>query len=152
MAWISSSVNPLAIRSITVPVRAPERNSCMARTMLAWSRPARRGTGEATRGEAGWHPEHEAAPGGGGSADTTAAPTDRQAMAAATARRTAYTIWMPWFFSGNVRMRLPVAAAIAFSTAGAATQIVGSPTPPQDPPDGMMIDSTLGIWAIRIES
>src|SRR4029450_9933378 len=32
------------------------------------------------------------------------------------------TIWTPWFFSGNVRMSLPVAAAKAFSTAGAATQ------------------------------
>ena len=35
----------------------------------------------------------------------------------------------------------------------AATQIVGSPTPPhaEVPPDGMMIDSTLGISAMRIE-
>ena len=49
-------------------------------------------------------------------------------------------------------MRLPVAAKYAFSTAGAATQIVGSPTPPQNPPDGMMIDSTFGICAMRIES
>jgi len=48
-------------------------------------------------------------------------------------------------------MRLPVAAKIALSTAGAATQIVGSPTPPQKPPDGMMIDSTFGISAMRIE-
>jgi putative transposase len=63
-----------------------------------------------------------------------------------------YTSVMPWFFSGTVRMRLPVAAKNAFRTAGAATQIVGSPTPPQNPPDGMMIDSTFGIWAIRIES
>ena len=36
---------------------------------------------------------------------------------------------MLWFFSGNERIRLPVAAKIALSTAGAATQIVGSPTP-----------------------
>src|SRR5215470_12539894 len=64
----------------------------------------------------------------------------------------AYTSVMPWFLSGNVRMRLPVAAENAFRTAGAATQMVGSPTPPQNPPDGMMIDSTFGIWAIRIES
>ena len=40
------------------------------------------------------------------------------------------------FASGRSRMRLPVAAKIAFSTAGAATAIVGSPTPPQKPPDG----------------
>jgi len=65
---------------------------------------------------------------------------------------TDYTIWTPWFFSGNVRIRLPVAAKNALRTAGAATQIVGSPTPPQNPPDGMMIDSTFGICAIRIES
>ena len=42
-------------------------------------------------------------------------------------------------------MRLPVAAKIAFSTAGAATAMVGSPTPPQNPPDAMMMDSTFGI-------
>ena len=38
-----------------------------------------------------------------------------------------------------------VAAAKAFSTAGAATQIVGSPTPPQNPPDGITMLSTGGI-------
>src|SRR5215467_8529754 len=64
----------------------------------------------------------------------------------------AYTSWMPWFFNGTERRRLPVALKNAFSTAGAATQIVGSPTPPQTSPEGMMIDSTLGICAIRIES
>src|SRR5262245_61389581 len=63
-----------------------------------------------------------------------------------------YTIVRPWFLSGNVRMRLPVAAKYALSTAGAATQIVSSPTPPQNPPDGMTIDSTLGICAMRMES
>src|SRR5882724_277186 len=53
-------------------------------------------------------------------------------------------IWMLWFFSGNERMRWPVALKYALSTAGAATQIVGSPTPPHGslPPDSMMIDST----------
>jgi hypothetical protein len=34
----------------------------------------------------------------------------------------------------------------------AATQIVGSPTPPQKPPDGISIVSTFGIWAMRIMS
>ena len=65
----------------------------------------------------------------------------------------AYTSSMPWFFSGIERMRLPVALKNALSTAGAATQIVGSPTPPHgpSPPDWMMIDSTFGIWPIRIE-
>src|SRR6266404_5839433 len=33
-----------------------------------------------------------------------------------------HAICMLWFFSGNERMRLPVAAKIALSTAGAATQ------------------------------
>src|SRR4051812_46958464 len=62
-----------------------------------------------------------------------------------------HTISIPWFFSGTVRMRLPVALKNAFSTAGAATQMVGSPTPPQKPPEGMTIDSTFGICAMRIE-
>lgn len=52
------------------------------------------------------------------------------------------------FFSGRSRMRLPVAAKIALSTAGAATAMVGSPTPPQNPPDGMVMVSTLGISSI----
>jgi hypothetical protein len=62
-----------------------------------------------------------------------------------------YAKAMFWSFSGTERIRFPVAAKYAFSTAGAATQIVGSPTPPQNPPLGMMIDSTFGISAIRIE-
>ncbi len=35
------------------------------------------------------------------------------------------------FFSGRLRTGLPVAAAMAFITLGATTQMVGSPTPPQ---------------------
>ena len=53
MAWISSSVNPLAMRSITVPARCPERKSCMALTIAARSSPASRGTGDVTRADAG---------------------------------------------------------------------------------------------------
>jgi hypothetical protein len=56
-----------------------------------------------------------------------------------------------WSLSGTERILFPVAAKQALSTAGAAMQIVGSPTPPQKPPLGMMIDSTLGISLIRIE-
>ena len=52
---------------------------------------------------------------------------------------------MFWFLSGNERMRWPVALKKAFSTAGAATQIVGSPTPPQKPPLGITMDLILGI-------
>src|SRR5262249_8712914 len=71
----------------------------------------------------------------------------------AAAPHVSHALWMLWFFSGNERMRWPVALKNALSTAGAATQIVGSPTPPQGslPPDGMRIDSTLGISAMRIE-
>ena len=47
-------------------------------------------------------------------------------------------------------MRWPVAAKIALSTAGAATAIVGSPTPPQKPPEGITMVSTLGMSAMRI--
>lgn len=71
--------------------------------------------------------------------------------AAARILSTSQTRVMPWFFSGKLRMRFPVARKNAFSTAGAATQIVGSPTPPQNPPEGITIDSTLGICAMRIE-
>jgi hypothetical protein len=66
-------------------------------------------------------------------------------------RRFVHASVMFWFFSGNDRMRLPVAAKIALSTAGAATKIVGSPTPPQNPPDGMIMHSTFGISLMRIE-
>src|SRR5207237_3937817 len=72
IAWISSSVKPLAMRSMTVPARCPERNSCIALTIAARSCPASRGTGDATRDEAGGQPEHDAAP-AGGSADAVAA-------------------------------------------------------------------------------
>ena len=56
------------------------------------------------------------------------------------------------FFSGSVRTGLPVAAWIALSTAGATTQIVGSPTPPQNPPELTITVSTLGISASRMIS
>ena len=65
-------------------------------------------------------------------------------------RRFVHASVMFWFFSGNDRMRLPVAAKIALSTAGAATKIVGSPTPPQNPPDGMIMHSTFGSWFARL--
>ena len=53
--------------------------------------------------------------------------------------------------SGRLRTGLPVAAWIAFMIAGTTTQIVGSPTPPQKPPDGTSTVSTFGIAAMRIE-
>src|SRR5258708_36729338 len=56
-----------------------------------------------------------------------------------------------WVLSGTDRIRLPVAAKNALSTAGAATEIAGSPAPPPHPPGGMMVDSALGISPMRIE-
>lgn len=61
---------------------------------------------------------------------------------------TGHAFLRSWFLSGNVRIRLPVAAKMAFNTAGAATAMVGSPTPPQKPPDGMMTVSTAGMSLI----
>src|SRR5260370_12305986 len=55
-----------------------------------------------------------------------------------------------WVLSGTDRIRLPVAAKNALSTAGAAPKIVGSPTPPQNPPGGMVIGFALGISPIGI--
>lgn len=63
---------------------------------------------------------------------------------------TAQAALRSWFISGNVRIRLPVAAKIALSTAGAATAIVGSPTPPQKSPVGTTTTSTFGISSMRI--
>src|SRR4051794_13536582 len=74
--------------------------------------------------------------------------SDAAAVAAALPR---YANEMLWFFNGNERMRLPVAAKNALSTAGAATKMVGSPTPPQKPPEGTIVTSTFGISLMRIE-
>ncbi len=127
------------MRSITVADRLPERNSCIAAMISAGLRPASGGTDVFNALLAGWQPEHAAAPG-----------TREWAVAAATALFP-HAVRRSWFFSGTVRMRLPVAAKIALRTAGAATKIVGSPTPPQNPPDGMMMDSTFGISSMRKE-
>jgi len=56
---------------------------------------------------------------------------DRDATDRAKAAKARHANSTPSFFSGTERMRLPVAAKKALSTAGAATQIVGSPTPPK---------------------
>ena len=56
----------------------------------------------------------------------------------------------PWFFKGRERMRLPVAAAMALTSAGASGACAGSPTPPQKPPVQAMTDCTLGISLSRI--
>ncbi len=56
----------------------------------------------------------------------------------------------PWFFKGSERRRLPVAAKIALQTAGAIDAWPGSPTPPQNPPEGASTTSTFGISRWRI--
>jgi hypothetical protein len=63
--------------------------------------------------------------------------------------RSCYALCKSRFFSGSVRMRLPVAAKIALQSAGATSAGGGSPTPPQNPPLGMIMLSTFGASAIR---
>src|SRR5215471_3268062 len=66
------------------------------------------------------------------------------------ARRSCYALRKSWFFiSGSARMRLPVAAKIALHSAGATSAGGGSPTPPQNPPLGMIMLSTFGASARR---
>ena len=58
----------MAIRPITVDERSPERNSCIAATISAGSRPRIGGTVVSTEVLGGWQPEHENVPGGGSAA------------------------------------------------------------------------------------
>src|SRR5262249_47619628 len=69
MALVSSSVKPLAMRSITVAGRLPVRNSVMAGVICAAARPAPRGTGGAAPGVAGGQPLQDDARGGGSAAE-----------------------------------------------------------------------------------
>ena len=173
MAALSGSEKPLAMRSITVAGRCPARKACIAATISAAGRPTRRGTGVCTAALAAWQPEQELAPGGASAAAATAPRPDtkrpatrarpilrsicagtripalnrRRARCASPARQADLR---SWFISGSERIRLPVAAKIALSTAGAATEIVGSPTPPQKSPVGTMTTSTFGISSMRI--
>ncbi len=164
MAAISESEKPFAMRSITVAGRCPARKACISVTISAERRPTRRTTGVGTAALAEWQPEQELAPGGASDATALADPareTNRanprivcrntvSAFAAAERSPIGQVELKSWFISGSERIRLPVAAKIALSTAGAATAIVGSPTPPQKSPLGMMTTSTLGISSIRI--
>src|SRR5207302_8563966 len=74
IAAVSASEKPLAIRSMTVPGRWPERNSRIAATISAVARPARRGTGVCTAELAAGQPEHELAPGGASAAAAARGP------------------------------------------------------------------------------
>src|SRR3954468_22304642 len=84
MALVSSSVKPLAMRSIMVAGRLPVRNSVIAVVICAASRPLRRGTEVATPAVAGWQPLQDDAPGGASAAD--AMPLRASAAAAAKSR------------------------------------------------------------------
>ena len=152
MAAISGSEKPRAMRSITVASRSPARKASIA--VAIWSAVKPRSDGIAVVTAAAWQPEQPEAPGGGPAA--AAGPVATAADAATQQRehtrrpRSDQAVDRSWCLSGSWRMRLPVAAKIAFSTAGAATAIVGSPTPPQKPPDGMTMVSTTGISSIRM--
>src|SRR5260370_19966489 len=84
MALISSSVKPLAMRSITVPGRWPERNACTAATVSAGLPPISRLTGVSIDRDAGWQPEQDDAPGG---ASAAMAPNGSNSRTSPTAVR-----------------------------------------------------------------
>jgi hypothetical protein len=151
---------------MTVARRWPERYACIAAITSAGLRPISRATGVSTDFDVGWQLEQDEAPGGASlaAAGTNSkatianalhshfmcAPLGTKGAAAVAPLLVDHADRRSVFFSGNDRRRLPVAAKIALSTAGAATAIVGSPMPPQNPPEGMTITSTLGISAMRI--
>src|SRR5262245_1159545 len=151
---ISSSVYPLAIRPMTVDGLAPVRNAVMFAMNSSAFWPLIFGTGVSAAGLVAWQPVQAAAP-VGGSGESAHAAFESNANAAtvmadnafiplppvmakrrpvgAAACRLRQAICSLWFLSGKDRMRVPVALAYAFNTAGAATQMVGSPTPPHGP-------------------
>src|SRR5215831_7236193 len=88
MALVSSSVKPLAMRSITVAGRLPVRNSVIAGVICVASRPTRRGTGVATPAVAGWQPLQDDAPGGASAAEAILLT----ASAAAAAKRRTWSM------------------------------------------------------------
>ncbi len=55
----------------------------------------------------------------------------------------------PDFKNGSTWMRLPVAAKMAFATAGPTGATPGSPTPVGGSADGTMCTSTFGISLMR---
>src|SRR5262249_25588282 len=65
MAAFSGAVKPLAFRPITVLGFCPLLNASIAAVSSPAPRPRSRGTGVLALAPTGWHPEQEAAPGGG---------------------------------------------------------------------------------------
>ena len=158
MALISSSVKPLAMRSITVPGSWPRLKSCIAVTIvgrIAADQPRAprcppRGPPDGSRSR---RPPRAARPPGRrprARSDRRQERGPRQSamrvrfMSESLRRRrppigrSIHDFLKSWFFSGSERMRLPVAAKIALHSAGATTATGGSPTPPQKPPLGTM--------------
>ncbi len=123
MAWISSGVKPFTTRSMMVAARCPLRNSCSAATVLAGSRPIRRGGVESSVALGEWQPEQDSAPGGASAAiaargqDAGAGQNARGEgegdlhgrhvpeceRRPAAAARAHHTMVRPWFLSGKVR-------------------------------------------------
>src|SRR5205823_13310313 len=75
IARVSSSVNPFAIRPITVDGRSPARNACIAATISAGFCPRSGGTLVSAEAVGGWQPEHEVAPGGSAAVAAVAIPS-----------------------------------------------------------------------------
>src|SRR5260370_19269930 len=135
MAAISESEKPLAMRSIAAAGRCPARKACISVTIAGGGRPTRRATGVGSAALAEWQPEQELAPGGASGATALAGPVRetntanpmivrRNTVSAFTAAERSpigQAELKSWFISGSERIRFPVAAKIALSTAGAAT-------------------------------
>ena len=73
IALISSSVKPLAMRSMTVAGLWPLRNACTAATISAGLRPSEARDRRVDTRTAGWQPEHDDAPAGASAAAACAA-------------------------------------------------------------------------------
>ena len=156
IAAISSSEKPLARRGMIVPGRWPG-----AERLHRLGDPRRRQTGQRRHrrlDRGACRVTARARAGSGRRFGRTGAergkrqtdPDHRRPSRACGSRRSPHAPFKSWFISGIARMRLPVAAKTALSTAGAATAIVGSPTPPQKSPVGTMTVSTCGISSMRM--
>jgi hypothetical protein len=90
MASISMSEKPLAIRSITVALRWPDRNARICATMSSALRPTSGGTLVSTTDLGGWQPEQAAAPAGGSEESAAAVVMDTMTNAAGTKARSKF--------------------------------------------------------------
>src|SRR5437660_1888005 len=96
MASTSASEKPLAMRSMTVEGRAPERNACIAATISTGLRPARDGMAAiANLRSTGWQPEQALAPDGGSVEAAIPDPISTSISAAAKIARVAFMAAAP---------------------------------------------------------